>query len=199
MTYGCPRNSELYIVSGDRVSYNNSMSSYPEPSQLLVKYLPLLPRGKALDVAMGKGRNALLLASHGFEVAGLERDEEAIHACLTEAKRLGVHVDARQADLEDLDSCRIEKSAYDVVVCFYYLQRSLIPHIKEALKPGGVLLYETFLIDQHIRTGHPQRREYCLEHNELLRLFSGLRVLYYHEGQDDKGTYKASLVAQRPL
>src|SRR4030067_2976469 len=98
MTYGCPRNSELYIVSGDRVSYNNSMSSYPEPSQLLVKYLPLLPRGKALDVAMGKGRNALLLASHCFEVAGLDRDEEAIHACLTEATRLGVHGDAREAD-----------------------------------------------------------------------------------------------------
>jgi len=187
------------IVPERRVSYNNSMSSYPEPSQLLVEYLPLLPRGKALDVAMGKGRNALFLASHGFEVAGLERDEEAIHACLTEAKRLGVHVDAWHADLEDLDSCRIEKSAYDVVICFYYLQRSLIPHIKEALKPGGVLLYETFLIDQHIRTGHPQRREYCLEHNELLRLFSGLRVLFYHEGQDAKGTYKASLVAQRAL
>ncbi len=71
--------------------------------------------------------------------------------------------------------------------------------MKEALKPGGVLLYETFLIDQHLRTGHPQRREYCLEHNELLHLFSGLRVLFYHEGQDAKGTYKASLVAQRAL
>lgn len=173
------------------------MSSYPEPSQLLVEYLPLLPRGKALDVAMGKGRNALFLASHGFEVVGLERDEEAIHACLTEAKRLGVHLDARHADLEDMNSCRIEKSAYDVVICFYYLQRSLIPHIKEALKPGGVLLYETFLIDQHVKTGQPQHREYCLEHNELLRFFSGLRVLFYHEGQDAKGTYKASLLAQR--
>jgi len=175
------------------------MSSYPEPSQLLVEYLPLLPRGKALDVAMGKGRNALFLASHGFEVIGLERDEEAIHACMTEARRLGVRVDARQADLEDMDFCWIEKSAYDVVICFYYLQRSLIPHIDEALKPGGVLLYETFLIDQHLRTGHPQRREYCLRHNELLRLFPGLRVLFYHEGQDAKGTYKASLVAQRAL
>ncbi len=175
------------------------MSSYPEPSQLLVEYLPLLPRGKALDVAMGKGRNALFLASQGFEVIGLERDEEAIHACMTEARRLGVRVDARQADLEDMEFCWIEKSAYDVVVCFYYLQRSLIPHIDEALKPGGVLLYETFLIDQHLRTGHPQRREYCLEHNELLRLFSGLRVLFYHEGQDVRGTYKASLVAQRAL
>ena len=175
------------------------MSSCQEPSQLLVEYLPLLPRGKALDVAMGKGSNALFLASHGFEVVGLERDEESIHACLTEAKRLGVHVDARQADLKDLDSCRIEKSAYDVVMCFYYLQRSLIPHMKEALKPRGMIVYETFLIDQHLRTGHPQHREYCLEHNELLRLFSCLRVLFYHEGHDAKGTYKASLVAQRVL
>lgn len=166
---------------------------------MLIEYLPLLPKGKALDVAMGKGRNALCLASNGFKVIGLEKDRESIDACLTEAKRLGVHVEARCVDLEDLESFQIEKSAYDVVICFYYLQRNLIPSMKEALKPGGFLIYETFLIDQHLKTGHPRHREYCFEHNELLHLFSDFRVIFYREGQDTKGTYKASLVALEPV
>lgn len=168
-----------------------------EPSDLLVDYISLLPKGKALDMAMGRGRNALFLASHGYHVVGLERDGEAIDACFVEAERLGVHVDARRVDLEDLESYQLERSAYDVIICFYYLQRNLIPAMKEALKPGGFILYETFLIDQHVKTGHPRRRVYCFEHNELLRLFTDFRVIYYCEGQDAKGTYKASLVAQK--
>ncbi len=173
------------------------MTLYQEPAQLLVTYLPLLPPGRALDVAMGKGRNAIYLASHGFEVVGLERDEESIRVCKDEAKRAGVHIDARHTDLENVESCQIESSAYNLVICFYYLQRNLFPRIKDALKSGGIILYETFLIDQHISTGHPKRREYCFEHNELLKLFPDFRILYYREGQDSKGTYKASLVAQK--
>lgn len=175
------------------------MSSSQEPAKLLVEYLPLLPKGKVLDVAMGKGRNALYLASNDFEVVGLEKDGEAMAACLAEAEMAGVRVEARCVDLEDIGSYQIEKSSYDVVICFYYLQRNLIPSLREALKPGGFLLYETFLIDQHIKTGHPRHREYCLEYNELLRFFIDYRIIFYREGQDAKGTYKASLVGEKPL
>lgn len=175
------------------------MSPHPEPAQLLVDYLPLLPKGKALDVAMGKGRNALFLASHGFEVVGLERDEEAIEICRSDAEKQGIHLEIRRVDLENLASYSIEVSAYDVVICFYYLQRNLIPQMKKSLKPGGVILYETFLIDQHLKAGHPRHREYCFEYNELLQNFLDFRVLFYHEGQDAKGTYKASIVAQKPV
>lgn len=175
------------------------MPETQEPAQLLVEYLVLLPKGKVLDVAMGKGRNSLYLASKGFEVVGLEKDKEAIDVCLTEAKRLALIVDARCVDLENLEPYQIEKSAYDIVICFYYLQRNLIPSMKDALKPGGIILYDTFLIDQHIKTGHPRHREFCFEHNELLRLFIDFRVLYYREGQDPKGTYKVSIVAQKPV
>ncbi|MDD5434996.1 MAG: class I SAM-dependent methyltransferase [Nitrospira sp.] len=173
------------------------MTSFQEPAKLLIDYLPLLPCGKALDVAMGKGRNGIFLASHGFEVTGLERDEESIRMCRNEADRAGVKIDARCVDLEDLESYKIESSVYDVIICFYYLQRNLFSRIKEALKPQGIIIYETFLIDQHIKTGHPKRREYCFEHNELLKLFIDFRIIYYREGQDSKGTYKASLVAQK--
>ncbi len=176
------------------------MNSFQEPAKLLKDFLPLLPIGKALDVAMGKGRNSIFLASHGFEVTGLERDEESIKICKDEAYKTGVQIDARCVDLEDLESYKIEEYSYDVLICFYYLQRNLFPRIKDALKPQGIIIYETFLIDQHIKTGHPKRKEYCFEHNELLKLFTELgdfRILYYHEGQDSKGIYKAGLVAQK--
>lgn len=173
------------------------MTSNQDAAQLLVNYLPIIPRGKALDVAMGKGRNAIYLASQGFEVTGLEMDRESISICQDEANKKGIRIDARCVDLEDLESYQIESSAYDVIICFYYLQRNLIPRMKEALKTGGFILYETFLIDQHLKTGHPKRREYCFEHNELLKLFPDFRIHLYREGPDQKGTYKASLVAQK--
>jgi SAM-dependent methyltransferase len=164
------------------------------PSDLLVEYLPRLPKGRALDVAMGKGRNALYLAEQGWAVDGVERDEESVRIAKDEARRRGVSLGITVADLEQY---RLSKDTYDVVTCFYYLQRDLIPQMREALKLGGVVLYETFLIDQHLKTGKPSRKEFCFGQNELLRAFSDLRVLYYWEGfiSDDKAI--ARLVAQK--
>ncbi len=173
------------------------MPHNPDPAQLLVEFLPLLQKGRALDVAMGKGRNALFLASHGFKVTGLEKDKESIEACRASAKDAGLNIEIRETDLEDMALYTIENSSYDTVICFCYLQRNLFPVLKDALKAGGTIIYETFLIDEHLTTGHPKRREFCLEHNELLNYFRDLRILYYREGQDASGTYKASLVAQK--
>ncbi len=80
------------------------MTSFQEPAKLLKDSLPLLPIGRALDVAMGKGRNAIFLASHGFEVTGLEKDEDSIIICKDGADKAGVHIDARCVDLENIES-----------------------------------------------------------------------------------------------
>jgi aminopeptidase-like protein len=79
----------------------------------------------------------------------------------------------------------------------------LFPWLVEALKPQGVLLYETFTIDNYVRYRHPRRWEFCLAQNELLRLTSSLRVLSYDEGEHDGGpgmgsVFTAQLVAQKP-
>jgi hypothetical protein len=91
---------------------------------------------------------------------------------------------------------------YDGVLVFFYLYRPLFPAIIKALKPGGVLVYETFLIDNHDHYHHPRRKEFCLEHNELLRLTQGLRVLHYEEGQhqgteENEQPFTARLVARK--
>ncbi|HEX9757536.1 MAG TPA: methyltransferase domain-containing protein [Nitrospiria bacterium] len=164
------------------------------PSSLLKEFLSLLPKGKALDIAMGEGRNSLFLASQGFEVDGLERNPHAIEVCRHLALEKNLSVNTQQVNLE---KTTLPSNDYNVVICFFYLQRNLIPQMKSALKKGGVLVYETFLIDQHLRHGIPKNREYCFEHNELLGLFVDFRILFYREGLPDEQPIRVSLIAQK--
>jgi SAM-dependent methyltransferase len=163
------------------------------PSSLLLENLSWLPKGKALDVAMGYGRNAFYLAANGYEVEGVDLSEEAVSFCREEAKRRGLPLDVHRVDLE---SHRLKPGAYELIACFYYLDRNLFPQIQSALKKGGMLVYETFLIDQHTRYGKPTRVEFCLARNELLAAFSDLRVRLYQEGEIE-GTFIARLIAEK--
>ena len=99
-----------------------------QPAQFLVDNSELLPRGKALDVAMGSGQNAVYLAKMGFEVEGVDISPEAVAHARELARKAGVTIKAEVADLEG--DYRIIKNAYDVIICFHYLQRSLISQIK---------------------------------------------------------------------
>ena len=87
-----------------------------EPAQLLVDNMDLLPKGRALDVAMGAGRNAVYLAKAGFEVEGVDRSPEAVNKALELARNSDVHIRAHVADLET--TYHIEECAYDVIICF---------------------------------------------------------------------------------
>jgi len=105
-------------------------------------------------------------------------------------------IDFRQADL---DSVELPEAAYDLILNFNFLQRSLIPKMKKALKLGGHIVFETYLIDQRV-LGHPSNPVYLLGHNELLELFRDFRVLYYREGKFAEGgkeAYRAGLFAQK--
>ena len=170
------------------------------PADWLVQHRPLLPIGRALDLACGRGRNAIYLAREGFQVAAWDRDADALKELTVQATSRGITtITTRLVDLEREPA--IFTDTFDLILVFYYLQQDLVPQIMRALKPGGVLIYETFLIDNHKRFNHPRRREFCLNHNELLSLFAGLRVLAYREGARDpqKGPFTAALVAQRPF
>lgn len=157
----------------------------PAPAPFLTEILSRLPRGQALDVACGRGRNALYLASQGFTVEAVDRDEQALADLSSAAAQQGLTtITTRMVDLEDpARSPDIPEARYEVVLGFFYLHRPLFPLLLRALKPGGVLVYETFLIDNHLRYHHPRRREFCLEPNELLNLTRGLRILHYDEGE----------------
>ena len=165
-----------------------------EPAQFLIENIDLLPRGRALDIAMGNGRNAIYLAKMGFDVEGVDISEEAIKSVREAAKRVGVTIKARIADLEG--NYEIEKGIYDVIVCFNYLYRPLIPQIKDGLRKGGVVVYETFIIDQ-AKFGKPTNPDYLLKHNELLDSFRDFRCLRYREGVMEGKKAIASIIAEK--
>lgn len=176
------------------------------PSSLLVNHLPRLPKGRALDIASGYGRNAFYLAEQGYEVEGIDINEEAVRFCNAEALRRKLSFVASQSDLEK--GPFVKETDYDLISCFYYLDRKILPEMKSALRVGGVIVYETFLIDQHERFGRPSRKAFCWGHNELLQCFIKFRILYYHEGMifpspdssretKREGRWVAQLVAEK--
>jgi len=154
----------------------------------------LLPKGRAIDVAMGNGRNAVFLAKMGFAVEGVDISPDAVKTALEAARDAGVAIKADVANLEG--DYRIKASAYDVIICFRYLQRSLIPQIKEGLRRGGMVVYETFTVEQ-VRFGKPSNPEYLLKYNELLHLFLDFRCRFYQEGILETGKAMARLIAEK--
>ena len=159
-----------------------------QPSSFLVSQFSRLPHGKILDVAAGRGRHAIYLAAKGFSVHGIDRDADALHELQRQGREAGLSsITTESIDLEsdphhppDLGT-----EIYDVVLVFFYLYRPLFPQLVQALKSGGVIVYETFLLDNHIHRQHPRRKEFCLEANELLTLLQGLKILHYEEGDHE--------------
>ena len=192
-------------VQVDRSRTSHLCRIEPRPADFLAEQLHRLPRGQALDVAAGTGRNALYLAAHGWTVEAIDRDDKALTTLAdTALHRNLTTLTTRRVDLEtDQDLSReLPKERYDLIVVFFYLSRPLFPYLLQALRPGGMLLYETFLIENHLRHQHPRRREFCLAHNELLKLTTGLRVLSYDEGEHEnrpgsEGVFTARLLAVR--
>lgn len=176
------------------------------PARFLIEQLHRLPRGTVLDVAAGDGRHALYLASRGYRVDAVDRDAAALEQLEAAARSRGYDTIAtRIVDLElpPPHEPDLGKERYDVILVFFYLYRPLFPLLRAALKPGGVLVYETFTIDNHLRHQHPKRREFCLAPNELLGLASGLRIVHYDEGgrPDNRNAtviHTARLIACKP-
>ena len=155
-----------------------------------------IPRGRALDIATGKGRNAIFLAEQGFDVVAIDVSPVALDEARRRAAEKSLSISWQQADLEQIE---LPKTTCDLIVNFNYLQRSLIPQIKAALKPGGHVIFETYLIGQEM-IGHPKNPAYLLRHNELLELFRDFRVLCYREGKFSAGeetAFRAGILAEK--
>jgi SAM-dependent methyltransferase len=186
------------FLSGDHAS--------PKPDPFLAvssKHWPLLPsrnsarnaQPTALDVACGAGRHSVALAEAGFDVTAIDFSAAGLRKGADLASQGGVAVDWMERDLESAGA-DFGESLYDLVAVFFFLHRPLFPALRRSLKPGGLLVYKTYSVDQLSNPGGPRRREYLLEPNELLRAFAGFRVLVYEEEWEGKGT--ASLIAQKP-
>ncbi|GJQ58879.1 MAG: methyltransferase domain-containing protein [Candidatus Scalindua sp. AMX11] len=168
-----------------------------EPIAFLKENIHVLTKGKALVLAMGEGRNALFLARNGFDVDGCDVSDVAVKKCKVLAQENNIKINAFVADLEEYE---IATNQYDLITCIYYTQRDLIPQIKAGLKKGGMVLIETYSIDQ-LNYGDnapgPKNPEYLLKHNELLDLFRDFHILSYREGEVAPQKTVASIIAQK--
>jgi tellurite methyltransferase len=185
-------------------SFPNSGTAYPkregvrcgptEPSSLLVCFSGFLPHnGLGLDLACGYGRNTLYLARQGLNVIGIDLSMNGLIAGREDAVRQNLQVSFVRADLTRF---ALPTNAFSAVICFKYRDRNCYPSIRAALRPRGLLIYETYTFEHH-RFGHnPLDPAHLLERNELLQAFSDWEIIFYHEVWRGRGT--ASLVARKP-
>jgi len=174
-----------------------------EPTAFLKEKLPLLTKGKAQVLAMGEGRNAVYLAENGLVVTGVDISEVGIEKCERLAEERGVEVNSIVADLTDYD---LGKEQYDLITNFYFYDRMTLPRMVDSLKPGGIIIFETYSRDhpKHSKFG-PKNPDYLVKPNELLEVFKSLRILYYEDTvtELDEGMHKGKaalirLIARKP-
>jgi SAM-dependent methyltransferase len=170
-------------------------ASFEGPRPLLVENAHFLPKpGLALDAAMGLGWNAGYLLERGWQVIGTDISEVAV--------RIARHSNPGLfAVVADLRSFYIPENTFDAILNFYYLQRDLWPVYEKALKPGGVILFETLTVE--MRSLRPDiDPAYLLEPGELLSAFPGLETLAccegWHAGRTGHPRASAGLVARKP-
>ena len=148
------------------------------PSPFLVERLDDLPRGRALDLACGAGRNALCLAEAGYAVEAVDISGVAIERARVTAEERGVEVDWRVADLDHFEP---PPRRFDLITVIRYTNRGMMERLPGALKEGGFLLVEHHLLTT-APVGGPTSRDFRLRPNELVDIFHGrLRVLFYDE------------------
>jgi SAM-dependent methyltransferase len=134
--------------------------------------------GPVLDLACGHGRHTLAAARLGLPVLAVDRDEKALRAIQRAALP---RVQCVRADLEAGSDLPVAPASCGAILVFRFLFRPLAGAIVEALRPGGLLLYETFTIDQKNLAEGPRNQSFLLEPNELAQLFSRLRLISHEE------------------
>ena len=159
----------------------------PTPSSWVARFAALVPAGEVLDLACGSGRHAQLFARLGHPVLALDRDAQALATLAAEAAvaRLAARaapITTMPFDLERDPAAAdwpFEPGRFAGIVVTNYLHRPLLPKIVQALRPDGILIYETFAAGNE-RFGKPSNPAFLLEEGELLGL--GLRVVAYESG-----------------
>jgi SAM-dependent methyltransferase len=173
-----------------------------KPDRLLLENRHLFEKrtlpGPVLDLACGDGHNGLFLAALGHTVTLADRSSKALDRAKSTSERWGIPVHRWQVDFESGDVDPLPKDHYGAVLVFRYLHRPLFSPIRESVKSGGLLLYETFTTGQS-RFGKPRNPDFLLEPGELRGCFGDWYVLYTFEGIRQNPTRSvAQIVCLKP-
>ena len=153
------------------------------PSRWVSRFLPGAPAGggQVLDLAAGRGRHSRLARQRGWRVTAVDRETGPLTALAAEDDGIAV----REIDLEAGAAADVVEAVgaagpFDVAIVCNYLHRPLLPHLPAVLKPGGRLIYETFMLGNEAY-GRPRNPDFLLRPGELPAAFDGLLTLLAFE------------------
>lgn len=171
------------------------------PNPLLKRFSYLLeaegPEGPVLDLACGSGENGLFVAGLGLPVVLADRSAESLHVARQSAEERGLAAEFWEVDLETGVNPLTEEH-YRAVLVFRYLHRPLIPFLREAVRKGGIVIYETFTSEQP-KYGKPHSPEFLLQPGELAGWFQDWQIIHQFEGVLEEPTRAmAQVVCRKP-
>lgn len=179
----------------DQAYSRNSFIFGKTPAKFLAENFDYIPSGSSvLDMGMGEGRNAVFLAQKGHKVTGVDISSVAIKKSYLLAKEYGVKI---KGVVASLDKYKIPADSFDAIICFYYIDRSLVKRMMKWLRPGGVIIFEAFTeMQKKVRGQRQYDEDQYLKSQELLTLFEGMKVLKYEEPiHEDK--FRASIILRK--
>jgi tellurite methyltransferase len=192
--------SEQRKVADWNERYSRGESMTKEPMPLLVRATQGLSPGRALDLACGAGRHAIFLAERGWQVTAVDASPVGIELAKEAARARLVEVDWRVADLE-LGLFKIDAESYDLIIVFYYLQRSLFPQIRAGVRAGGHVIAAIHMVDEAPQV-KPMNPDFLLQPGELRAEFHGWEILHDYEGRPTEDGHRrrtAEIVARKVI
>ena len=193
--------SKIQLDIAAKWNQRHQLRDMPGPAcRVLLEHRHLLPAsGQALDVACGLGGNAVLLAEAGLCCDALDISEVAVTRLNAYAQGRELAIAAQLADVEKI-GFEFNPNQYDIIVVSYFLHRPLFPALAAALKPGGLLFYQTFVKASNVALSGPRNSDFYLHEKELPSQFHDLEIQYYVEAANAKNNTSnvAELVARKP-
>ncbi len=178
------------LFKGEEFTLGTDPSPYLAENIEFIK--SLVPGRKALDIACGEGRNSIFLAREGFDVTGLDISDSGLEKASKWTEREKLQIDFRIQNLEVYEFTE----TYDLIINFNFLLRDLIPKEVAALRPGGVIVFDSILDSPFVRTTH--RKDFLLRPGELYSIFSAFPGrIYFPEERLHDSNPTAKLIFQK--
>ena len=170
-------------VRWDEIYRTFARQPYPAPDPFLLEHTPIITTDTeyyALDLAGGMGQNGLWLAEQGYITDVMDISRVALYRARVEMTVRNLrNVNLLQVDIDTLD---LHPYHYDIVCVFRYLRRDTLPAIRQAVKPGGRVIYESYNLEYLTHVPEFNTR-FLLQHNELLDNFQGWEVVAHEEDE----------------
>ncbi len=148
------------------------------PSPWVVNYADRVNDGSdILDLACGRGRHTRFFLERGCRVMAIDLNIEGLSDLMGDPGLAVLEVDLENGPWP------IGNAEFDAVVVTNYLWRPLFPRIRDAVRAGGLVIYETFA-EGNERFGKPSNPDYLLKEGELNDWFSDWKVLGYEHTEE---------------